>query len=444
MQLETIAAIATPPGRGGVAIIRLSGKKVPQLIPVLFKKELLERKAELVHLYGENGEVLDQGIALFFPAPHSFTGEDVLEFHGHGGPVLVQQILLRIYKLAVRPARPGEFSERAFLNNKMDLTQAEAIADLIDASSVQATRAAMQSLQGAFSSLIRDLVEQLISLRVYIEAALDFSEEEINFLAEDSLKEKTKNIIGKIEQVISETKQGTLLKEGMTLVIAGKPNAGKSSILNALSDRDLAIVTEIPGTTRDVLRQEISLDGLPIHVVDTAGLRETNDKVELEGIRRAYIEIKKADRVLWIVDSSQKSENEIPTLPECDAPITIVVNKIDLADEKPRIVQTEKGNIIYLSAKFGQGMALLKQHLKEEVGYSEGEGKFIARTRHLQALINAREFLTKALENLNKKREGELIAEELRQAQNQLNEITGEFSNDDLLGRIFSSFCIGK
>lgn len=440
---ETIAAMATPPGRGGVAIIRVSGPQVPNLLLSLFKKSLTPRMASFVNFYSEQDVVLDKGIALYFSAPNSFTGEDILEFHAHGSPVNLDLILQSLFLRGIRLARPGEFSERAFLNGKLDLTQAEAIADLIDASSTQAARAALQTLEGEFSSFINDLLEKLTALRAYVEASLDFSEEEIDFLADHSIHEKVASLKETVEHILSQAKQGALLKEGMTIVLAGKPNAGKSSLLNVLSGKDLAIVTPVPGTTRDVLRQEIQLEGLPVHIIDTAGLRETMDPVELEGIRRAKLEMEKADAILWIQDSPSE-KLDIETFSFCkQAKIIKVINKIDLLNENERV---EKSSItsIYLSAKTKQGIQLLIQELKDCVSYEAGEGKFIARTRHILALKRAKSSLEKAFLNLNNKKHPELLAEELRLAQNALSEITGEFTTEDLLGRIFSSFCIGK
>jgi tRNA modification GTPase len=354
-------------------------------------------------------------------------------------------LLQRVCELGARIAQAGEFSERAFLNDKMDLAQAEAIADLIEADSAEAARAAVRSMEGEFSALITDLVEQLIRLRIYVEAALDFPEEEIDFLADAHVSTELNSLVTSIEQVWASARQGALLREGMTVVIAGRPNAGKSSLLNALSGRESAIVTHIEGTTRDVLREHIQIDGMPLHVIDTAGLRETDDPVEQEGVRRAWKEIEKADRILLVVDQQQTNvDNLLENLPK-SIEKTRIHNKIDITGEKAGIQQLEDGAVVSLSAKTGEGIDLLKTHLKQCMGYEQStEGRFMARRRHLTALNTAHESIKAAQENLQTVRAGELIAEELKTAQNALAEITGEFSSDDLLGRIFSSFCIGK
>ncbi|HSW69175.1 MAG TPA: tRNA uridine-5-carboxymethylaminomethyl(34) synthesis GTPase MnmE [Gammaproteobacteria bacterium] len=445
---ETIVAAATPPGRGGVAIVRISGPLVNQIANQLLKKTLSPRYAAYSSFFDAEGNAIDQGIALYFPAPHSFTGEDILELHGHGGPAIVDCLIRRILELGPRLARPGEFSERAFLNNKIDLTQAEAIADLIDAASEQAARNALRSLQGEFSKKIYQLVEKLIHLRTYVEAAIDFVEEEIDFLSNDQVSEGLNKMIDDLKDVQAQASQGSLLRDGITAVIAGQPNVGKSSVLNQLSGKETAIVTDIPGTTRDLLREHILIDGIPMHVIDTAGLRESEDIVEQEGIRRAREEISKADLVLFVIDASQNDtvflNDFLKKIPE-HATLMTLRNKIDLTQEKPKLVKNENTIHISLSAKLGVGIDILKQEIKEAVGFNTHlEGTFSARRRHLDALARAMRFLLNGKQQLLEHRAGELLAEDLRQAQKALNEITGEFTSDDLLGKIFGSFCIGK
>ena len=429
--------------------------------------------------YDTYGGAIDNGVALYFPAPHSFTGEDVLELQGHGGPVVMDMLVRRVIELGGRFARPGEFSERAFLNNKLDLAQAEAIADLIASGTEQAAKAALRSLQGEFSARIHALVEKIIALRSYIEAAIDFPDEEVDYLADASVMTRLDELCGEIAIVLNGARQGNLLTEGMSVVVAGKPNAGKSSLLNRLAGREAAIVTEIPGTTRDVLREHIHIDGLPLHIIDTAGLREGGDPVEQEGIRRAWDEIGRADAVLLVTENQEAlDEHEraiVKQLPP-GVPLTIVHNKIDLAThrealmsrerpgreptlkENPPVPPFEKGgrrgdlvkgrrgdSEIWLSAKTGLGLDLLRVHLKRCAGYQDiTEGIFSARRRHLDALHRAQDAILNGQRQLRESHAGELLAEELRQAQGALSEVTGEFSSEDLLGRIFSSFCIGK
>lgn len=451
MSSETIAAQTTPPGRGGVGIIRLSGNRVTAVAQRVLKKIPSPRYAEHSRFYDHEGELIDIGLALFFPAPHSFTGEDVLELHGHGGPVVMDTLLQTVLKNGVRLAQPGEFSQRAFLNDKIDLTQAEAIADLIDSSSKQAARLAVRSLQGDFSKNIQTLVKKVMHLRMYVEAAIDFPDEEIDFLSDEWVKNDLENIIEQLNSVKKSAAQGAMLREGLTVVIAGRPNAGKSTLLNALSGRESAIVTEMPGTTRDVMREHIHIDAIPLHVLDTAGLRKSADPVEQEGIRRAWKEIKQADRILFIVDAKELETTtakdiyqtflqEISTA----LPVTMIINKIDLCEEEEKSETEGNCEIIYLSAKTGSGLDLLKQHLKKVMGYdSQVEGTFLARRRHLQALDKTQQHLLKGQQQL-KNKAGELLAEDLRLAQHYLGEITGEVTADDLLGQIFSSFCVGK
>ena len=449
---DTIAAIATATGRGGVGIVRVSGPKAALIAESIIKTPLTPRQAHYCNFYSVNNEILDQGLAIFFPNPHSFTGEDILELQGHGGPVVMDMLLANVIKLGARLAKPGEFSERAFLNDKIDLAQAEAIADLIDASSEQAARNALHSLQGEFSKRIHQLVEALIQLRIYVEAVIDFPEEEIDFLTDGKIQQDLLVIEQQLQHVFQEAKQGCLVRDGMRLVIAGKPNAGKSSLLNALSGRDSAIVTPIAGTTRDVLREHIHLDGMPLHIADTAGLRESPDEVEQIGIQRAWQEIQQADHILLLVDASQSSELDIHKLwPEfvaqIDDPqkITLVRNKIDLIQETPGLHNNNSQHYIAISASTNIGIDDLRNYLKKLMGFQQtGESGFTARRRHLDALQRASEFLLQGKLQLQQHAAGELLAEDLRQAQNALSEITGEFTPDDLLGRIFSSFCIGK
>lgn len=442
MSLETIVAQATPAGRGGVAILRLSGPQVSLIAENLLGKVPAPRQAEFFNFKNKAGEVLDQGLALFFQGPRSFTGEDVLELHGHGGPVVVELLTRRVLELGARLARPGEFSERAFLNGKIDLAQAEAIADLINASTEQAARSALRSLEGAFSQKIHGLTEKLIEVRAYLEASLDFAEEEIDFLSDNSLKERFIALLDNFSELSLSAKQGSLLREGVKVVIAGKPNVGKSTLLNTLSGKELAIVTDFPGTTRDPLREHLQIDGLPLHIVDTAGLRETQDPIEAEGIRRAQKEIEQADLLLYLLDPEEALPDKASLPP---LPLLFIRNKIDLKNEAPSLSEQEGYSVIALSAKKNQGLDLLKTALKKAIGFStQNENTFSARQRHLDALSRAQAWLSKAYQQLLQTRAGELIAEDLRQAQKALSEITGEFSTEDLLGRIFSSFCIGK
>jgi tRNA modification GTPase len=445
---DTIAAIATPPGRGGIGVIRLSGTRVPTIAEEMLGDVPEPRRAALRVFRAANGEMLDGGLAIYFPAPASFTGEDVLELHGHGGPIVMDMLLARVLELGARLAMPGEFSQRAFLNDKIDLAQAEAIADLIDSGSTEAARAALRSLQGEFSMAVRSLTEAVTETRMHVEAALDFPEEEVDFLADHVLRTRIDNAIELCEQISVQARQGALLREGMTVVIAGRPNAGKSSLLNCVAGYDAAIVTDIPGTTRDVLRERIHIDGMPLHVIDTAGLREQADVVEAEGIRRARQEMIRADRILYVVDATrllddESIQQEISTLPT-EIPVTLIFNKIDLVHARSRYQQSLPPRI-HVSATTGEGTDLLREHLKECMGFQGADsGTISARRRHLDALARAEEYLHEAKRQLTDRRAGELMAEELRRAQQCLAEITGEVTADDLLGRIFASFCIGK
>ncbi|MCS4495054.1 MAG: tRNA uridine-5-carboxymethylaminomethyl(34) synthesis GTPase MnmE [Pantoea ananatis] len=450
---DTIVAQATPPGRGGVGILRISGPRAAEVAQQILGKLPKPRYADYLSFNDSDGSVLDQGIALWFPGPHSFTGEDVLELQGHGGPVILDLLLKRIVALpGLRIAQPGEFSERAFLNDKLDLAQAEAIADLIDASSEQAARSAVNSLQGAFSVRINHLVEALTHLRIYVEAAIDFPDEEIDFLSDGKIEGQLNTVISDLDAVRAEAKQGSLLREGMKVVIAGRPNAGKSSLLNALAGREAAIVTDIAGTTRDVLREHIHIDGMPLHIIDTAGLREASDEVERIGIERAWHEIEQADRVLFMVDGTTTDATEpveiwpdfVARLPP-QLPITVVRNKADITGEARGLTNANGHALIRLSARTSEGLDTLRDHLKQTMGFADNmEGGFLARRRHLQALELAATHLEQGKSQLLGAWAGELLAEELRLAQQALSEITGEFTSDDLLGRIFSSFCIGK
>ena len=441
---ELIAAIATPPGRGGIGIIRLSGSNLPQLAEQLLGQLPPPRTASHRLFRAQDGSTLDDGLALFFPAPHSFTGEDVLELQGHGGLVVLDMVLKRCLELGARLARPGEFSERAFLNNKLDLAQAEAIADLIDSSSEQAVRSALRSLQGSFSQAVDKLLTALIELRVYVEAALDFPDEEIDFLADSAVTTRLAQIKQQLTEIFQKAQQGSLLRDGMHLVIVGRPNAGKSSLLNALAGQETAIVTEIAGTTRDVLRERINLEGMPLHVVDTAGLRESEDPVEKIGIERAWREVEKADLILMLVDDTQvETEGHSAILAKLPntIPVLTVHNKVDLTGK----VVGKQADHLYISAKHGFGLEVLKAELKARMGYQgEREDTFMARRRHLQALQVTQDAVERAEQQLIVFNAGELMAEELRVAQDALGQITGKFSSDDLLGEIFSSFCIGK
>jgi len=450
---ETIVAQATAPGRGGVGILRVSGPKAVEVAQAVLGKCPKPRMADYLPFKDTDGTVLDQGIALYFKSPNSFTGEDVLELQGHGGQVVLDLLLKRILQLdGIRLARPGEFSEQAFLNDKLDLAQAEAIADLIDATSEQAARSALKSLQGEFSNKVNQLVDSVIYLRTYVEASIDFPDEEIDFLADGKIEAKLREIIDQLDLVSSEAKQGSILREGMKVVIAGRPNAGKSSLLNALAGREAAIVTDIAGTTRDVLREHIHIDGMPLHIIDTAGLREATDEVERIGISRAWTEIEQADRIILMLDSSdpdsqniEKVRSEFLSKLPNNMPVTIVRNKVDLSGEAVGIKEENGTTTICLSAQTHQGVDLLREHLKQAMGFQTGmEGGFLARRRHLDALEKAAEHLQIGLVQLTEFHAGELLAEELRLVQANLSEITGQFTSDDLLGNIFSSFCIGK
>ncbi len=447
---DIIAAIATPPGRGGIGVVRISGQNLQPLAQAILGYIPKQRYASLSKFRDENGLIIDQGIVLYFPAPHSYTGEDVLELQGHGGQAIMNLLLSRCLAAGARLAQPGEFTLRAFLNNKLDLAQAESVADIIDANTSEAARCAMRSLQGEFSATIYTLVQAVTDLRMLVEATLDFPEEETNFLQHSDMHSKLNSIRTQLECVLTSARQGSLLREGMCVVLVGQPNVGKSSLMNRLTGEEAAIVTEIPGTTRDAVRQTINLEGVPLHLIDTAGLRETDDTVEKIGIARTRAAIEKADLALLLIDSCVGATpgdwailNSFPA----GLPVIRVFNKIDMLNEVPRIKINEGGPEIYLSAKTGAGIELLRQKLQEIIGWqphSAGEGLFMARHRHLQALAEAKGRLEKAAEVTGDESQRELLAEELRLAQLSLSSITGEFSADALLGEIFSRFCIGK
>lgn len=447
---DVIAAIATPPGRGGVGVIRVSGTDLESLAISLLKKLPKERFATFCNFKDEDGSVIDQGIALFFKNPHSFTGEDVLELQGHGGPIVMNMLLQRVVNLGARIARPGEFTERAFLNEKIDLSQAEAIADLIDSVSQQAAKGAVRSLRGEFSNKIRSLNENVINTRIYVEAAIDFPEEEIDFLSDKRLRDSLVSLRSELENILSEAREGALLREGVRIVLSGRPNVGKSSLMNQLSGKESSIVTKIAGTTRDLVNEFIHIDGVPIRLIDTAGIRVAKDEVEEEGIRRALKEISNADGVLLLIDLSiaenwqaevDASLKEYPG----DAKVLVVLNKLDLVDKAPVIPKDFKHEVLCCSALEGTGIASLRIKLKNLFGLNlSEEGTFVARSRHISALKRALSHISLGNKQLESYQAGELLAEELRLCHDCLCEITGEYTSDDLLGEIFSSFCIGK
>ena len=442
----TIVAIATPPGRGGVGIVRLSGPDALSIaLRLTHRHTLIPRTTHVCHFYSLEQEILDQGIVIYFKAPHSFTGEDIVEFQGHGAPVVLDLLVKEILRCGAEMAQAGEFSLRAFLNDKMDLTQAEAVADLIHAQSAAAARMAVRTLQGAFSQQITLLNEQIIHLRLYVEAALDFPEEEVDFLSDGKIAAKLQSIQQNLTTIRKQAAQGAMLREGLTLVIAGRPNAGKSTLMNCLARRDAAIVTDVPGTTRDVIREHILLDDIPIHLLDTAGLRISSDIVEQEGIKRAWSELSRADCVILVMDCTAKDPYdelilEIKFALPDQIPIILVYNKIDKIGKSA----SKEGTALYVSLKNQEGLDLLKDEIKAVVGYQPQEGQFLARRRHLEALDQAMHWLDQGAELLISQQAGELLAEDLRLAHKALGEITGEFTADDLLGVIFSNFCIGK
>ena len=441
---DTIVAAATPPGKGGIGIVRISGPDTEIIAAAMLGKVPAPRLATLAKIRNKDGDDLDSGIALYFPGSASYTGEPVLELQGHGGPVVVASVIDAAVIFGARRAEPGEFSKRAFLNGKLDLVQAEAIADLIDSGTSQAARAALRSLSGSFSQAVATLQEQLINLRLHVEAAIDFPEEEIDFLTDSDLLRKIDACDAAFGKLQRETNIGRVLRDGLQMVIVGKPNAGKSSLLNLLSGQEAAIVTEVAGTTRDILRERIEIDGLAVELVDTAGLRDNPDRIEAEGIRRAREALRKTDGVLWIQDAStartEQLDEEIPH----DTPVIILRNKIDVSGDTPGR-SAEDPMILHISAKTGAGIDDLRETIRQLAGYKDlGEGAFTARRRHVDAIVVAAEHFQRGKVALEKNKAGELFAEDLRLSQAALGEVTGAFSSDDLLGRIFSEFCIGK
>jgi len=443
---DIIAAIATAPGRGGIGVVRVSGPRLDALIAGLIGKALSPRRATLTAFNDARSSAIDEGIALYFPAPHSYTGQDVLELHGHGGPMVLQLLLKRCLDLGARPAQPGEFTRRAYLNDKLDLAQAESVADLIDAATAEGARSALRSLQGAFSQRIEELLRTLIDLRTLVEAALDFPDEDVEFIKHSDGAGRLATLQATLQEVLSASQQGSLLREGMRVVLAGQPNVGKSSLLNRLVGEELAIVTDIPGTTRDAIRQSISIEGIPVHVIDTAGLRPSSDPVEKLGIARTWAAIEHADLVVLLVDATQgeaAADREIMGRLPAALPRLRVMNKIDLLSRPPAFERGRDAGTVWLSAKTGEGMDLLRRVVLDAVGWHGGgtEGLFMARERHIQALRLAQKHLERAAHQVGSL---ELFAEELRLVQQALGSIIGEFTSDDLLGEIFSRFCIGK
>ena len=446
MANDVIAAIATPRGCGGVGIVRVSGPQLQSLLRPLVDVEVQPRRATHTAFRSSDGSVIDQGLVIFFPAPHSYTGEDVIELQAHGSPVVLQMLLSRCLELGARTAAPGEFTRRAFLNDKLDLAQAEGVADLIGAASVEAARCAVRSLQGEFSRHIDTMVQALVELRMLVEATLDFPEDDVDFLKQSDAQGKIERVREQVMLVLRTSRQGSLLRDGVHVVLAGAPNVGKSSLLNCLAGTERAIVTDIPGTTRDAIRETLIIRGIPIHVIDTAGLRETRDPIEKIGISKTWDAIAGADVILWISDAtkpvSRDDDHALTGYLPMDIVQLRVVNKIDLTEHPPRCERNGGDRVVWISAKTGAGIELLQTMMLEAVGWREsGEGLFMARARHLEALQSAARHLDLAVTRVG---ELELLAEELKQAQLALSAITGEFTADDLLGKIFSAFCIGK
>jgi tRNA modification GTPase len=443
--VDTIAAIATAPGSGGIGVVRISGPASAQIAAGVLGHCPPPRHAAYLPFKEADGQLIDSGIAIFYAGPHSYTGEDVLELQAHGGPALMQLLLLRCLQLGARQAEPGEFTRRAFLNDKLDLAQAEAVADVINAATAEAARSAVRSLSGEFSRYIQDLLESLINLRMYVEACLDFPEEDIDFISQGRVAEKLQNIADALELVFKGARQGNLLREGIQVVLVGQPNVGKSSLMNQLAGEEVAIVTPIAGTTRDTIKNVVQIEGVPLHLIDTAGLRETEDEVEKQGIARTWRALENANAALLLVDAAHgitETEKSILERLPANLPKIWVHNKIDLHSEQPRKREHEGELHLYISAKLGLGLDALKAHLLKIAGWQPaGESIFMARTRHLQALQMVQGHLQNAAVYLD---QPELLAEELRLAQHALSSITGEFTPDDLLGEIFSRFCIGK
>ena len=441
---ETIVALATPPGTGGVGVVRMSGGQVERIARAMLGSLPEPRVATYATFRDARGEPVDTGLALYFPGPASFTGESVVELQGHGGPLVLSMLVEAAVELGARRAEPGEFTKRAFLNDKIDLAQAEAIADLIESGTAQAARAALRSLSGAFSDAVNSLVDQLTGIRMYVEAAIDFPEEEIDFLGDEELGERLSSCSAAFESLLSQAAVGRVMRDGYQVVIVGKPNAGKSSLMNRLSGEETAIVTELAGTTRDVLRERINIDGLAVELVDTAGLRDNPDRIEEEGIRRARKAMAEADAVLWIQDATEAVPEQIEEPVPDGIPVTIVRNKVDLSGERAGTVDGKRP-VVLLSARTGEGLDALRERIRELAGFRDlGEGAFTARRRHVEALRDAHRHFQAGRAALRDAHAGELLAEELRLSQQALGTITGEFTADDLLGRIFSEFCIGK
>ena len=445
LKVETICAIASAIGQSGIGIIRVSGPLARSIAKQILHTDIKPRYAYYGAFYGNDNSIIDKGVAILFSAPNSFTGEDVVEFHGHGGSSVLRKLLETIIESNVRLAEPGEFTKRAFLNGKMDLIQAEAVQDLIQSNSEESALSAVRSLTGEFSAKINKILSELVSLRVFVEATIDFSDEEIDFLESHEVSNKLDSLKKSLIDILNTATQGAILRDGIHVAIAGKPNAGKSSLLNTLTKQSSAIVTHIAGTTRDVLKETIYVEGMPVHIIDTAGLHNSDDVIEQEGIRRAHKEINNADLVLLVYDS-RDSELDLTILPDSvkDKPKIVIKNKIDLVDLKPRIHKVSNLMEIAISAKNGGGIDLVRGALSEFAGLNSSiEGVFLARKRHINAIEETLVFISNAIEQLEQG-SSELVAEDLRQAGLQLSQVTGEFSSDDLLGEIFTSFCIGK